>query len=70
MKFIVTFDISNQSFDAYTQEQWANQISAWKEELIDWQMEEGDEDLVANMSEEEVVESMYGDEMFFEEFEI
>lgn len=70
MKIIVTFDISNQSFDKYTETEWANQISAWKEELIDWQMEEGDEDLVANLNDEEVVESIYGDELFFEEFDI
>jgi len=63
---IVTFDISNQSFDMYTQEQWDQQIQFWREEVGE-QLEGVD---IEELTDEEVVEYMYGDEMFFERFEV
>ena len=55
---VVTFDISDQSFDYYTMEQWGNQLQSWREELQD----EGMEDL----TDDEVVEAMYGNELFYD----
>lgn len=63
---IVTFDISNQSFDMYTQEQWDRQIQYWREEVGE-QLDGVDMD---NLTDEEIVEYMYGDELFFERFEV
>ena len=63
---IVTFDISNQSFDMYTQEQWDQQIQFWREEVGE-QLEDVD---IEELTDEEIVEYMYGDEMFFERFEV
>ena len=55
---VVTFDIADQSFDYYTMEQWGNQLQSWREELQD----EGMEDL----TDDEVVEAMYGNELFYD----
>jgi len=63
---IVTFDISNQSFDAYTQEEWDRQIQHWREEVGE-QLEDLD---LENLTDEEIVEYMYGDELFFDRFEV
>jgi len=59
---IVTFDIANGSFDYYTKVNWENQLTAWREEL-EADGYEGSEAL----NDEEVVDMMYGVEMFFEE---
>ena len=59
---IVTFDIGNGSFDYYTKVNWENQLTAWREEL-EADDYEGSEALDA----EELVEMMYGDELFFQE---
>lgn len=56
---VVTFDISDQSFDYYTLEQWKRQIEIWRDEL---QSEGMGEDL----TDDEVVEAMYGDELFYD----
>jgi hypothetical protein len=57
---IVTFDIANQQFDFYSDADWANQIAEWKDEL------ELDMDNAQELDQYEVVEYMYGDEMWFE----
>lgn len=62
---IVTFDISNQSFDMYTQEEWDRQIQFWRDELRN----ELDGVNVDELTEEDIVEYMYGDELFFERFD-
>jgi hypothetical protein len=59
---IVTFDIGNGDFDYYTNEEWESQLTAWREEL-EADDYEGSEALDA----EELVEMMYGDELFFQE---
>jgi len=64
---IVTFDISNQSFDVYTQEHWDQQIQFWREELRPELLEALDVD---NLTDEEIVEYMHGDELFFDSFEV
>ena len=57
---IVTFDIANQQFDFYSDADWANQIAEWRDEL------ELDMDNAQELDQYEVVEYMYGDEMWFE----
>lgn len=56
---VVTFDISDQSFDYYTMEQWDNQLQSWREELRDEGMPE-------DLTDDEVVEAMYGEELFYD----
>ena len=60
---VVTFDIANGDFDFYTQEMWNNQVQNWRDELFESGMIE-DRDIVDGMDEEEVVECMYGEEVF------
>ena len=55
---VVTFDIADQSFDYYTMEQWKRQIEIWREELEELDMED--------LTDDEVVEAMYGDELFYD----
>ena len=62
----VTFDISNESFDFYNEAEWTRQIHSWREEIDEWL--EGVE--VSELTEEEVVDYMYGGELFSEEFEV
>ena len=57
---IVTFDIANQQFDFYSDADWANQLAEWRDEL------ELDVDNAQELDQYEVVEYMYGDEMWFE----
>ena len=57
---IVTFDIANQQFDFYSEMEWANQVADWRDEL------ELDMDNAQELDQYEVVEYMYGDEMWFE----
>ena len=59
---IVTFDIADGSFDYYTNEEWQNQLDTWREEL-EADGYEGAEAVDA----EELIEMVYGDELFFEE---
>ena len=60
---VVTFDIANQSFDYYTMEQWNRQIEIWREEML----EDGfSEEVLESADYEEVVELMYGGELFFD----
>jgi|TARA_B110000285_G_scaffold216928_1_gene264713 hypothetical protein len=59
---IVTFDIADGSFDYYSKEAWKTQLTSWRVEL-EADGYEGSEALDA----EEVVEMMYGEEMFFDE---
>ena len=56
---VVTFDISDQSFDYYTMEQWGNQLQSWRDELQDEGMGE-------DLTDDEVVEAMYGNELFYD----
>ncbi len=58
---IVTFDIADGSFDFYSKKEWEAQLQAWRVEL-DADGYEGSEALDA----EELVEMMYGEEMFFD----
>ena len=60
---VVTFDIANGTFDFYTKEQWDNQVQEWRDELFESNMIE-DRDIVDEMDEYEVVDCMYGEELF------
>jgi len=62
---IVTFDISNESFQVYTQAEWTRQMHSWRQEIKEW-LEGVD---VNELTEEEVVHYMYG-QLFFEELEV
>ena len=62
---VVTFDIGNGNFDFYTKKQWDNEVQDWRYELFSSGMIE-DRDIVDEMDEYEVVECMYGEELFFE----
>lgn len=56
---VVTFDIADQSFDYYTLDQWNNQVQSWRDELQDEGMGE-------DLTDDEVVEAMYGNELFYD----
>ena len=58
---IVTFDIGDGSFDFYSEIEWESQLADWRQELAD-DGYQGTEFL----DEDELVEMMYGEEMFFE----
>jgi len=60
---VVTFDIANGTFDFYTKEQWDNQVQEWRDELFGSNMIE-DRDIVDEMDEYEVVDCMWGEEVF------
>ena len=60
---VVTFDIANGTFDFYTKKQWDNQVQEWRDELFESGMI-GDKDIVDEMDEYEVVDCMYGNELF------
>ena len=60
---VVTFDIANGTFDFYTKKQWDNQVQEWRDELFESGMI-GDRDIVDEMDEYEVVDCMYGNELF------
>ena len=60
---VVTFDIANGTFDFYTKEQWDNQVQEWRDELFESGMIE-DRDIVDEMDEYEVVDCMWGEEVF------
>ena len=59
---IVTFDIANGDFDYYTKEEWSNQLAEWRAEL----KADGYEGAM-EVHAEELMEMVYGDELFFEE---
>ncbi len=63
--YAVTFDIANGTFDYYTQEMWNNQVQSWRDELFDSGTIE-DRDIVEEMHECEILECMWGDEVFME----
>lgn len=56
---VVTFDIADQSFDYYTLEQWKNQVQSWRKELLE-------ELNMEDLTDDEVVEAMYGNELFYD----
>lgn len=56
---VVTFDIADQSFDYYTLDQWNNQVQSWRDELVGEGMPE-------DLTDDEVVEAMYGEELFYD----
>jgi len=60
---VVTFDIANGTFDFYTKEQWDNQVQEWRDELFESGMIE-DRDIIDDIEEYEVVDYMYGEELF------
>jgi len=60
---IVTFDIADGSFDYYTNEEWQNQLAIWREELRTDGFEYG-----MDLDADEVVDMMYGEELFFSYF--
>ena len=60
---VVTFDIANGTFDFYTQEMWNSQMESWRDELFE-SGTIGDRDIVEEMDEYEIVECMWGEEVF------
>lgn len=65
MSIVVTFDIADQSFSVYSMKQWEVQVKSWADEL--WE----DENIEFDWEEDwdEIVEAMYGNELFFEVIE-
>jgi len=59
---IVTFDIADGSFDFYSKKEWNNQLAEWRQELSD----DGLGGDLEALDAEELVEMMYGEEMFFD----
>ena len=62
---VVTFDIANGTFDYYTKDMWESQVQSWRDELFASGMIE-DRDTVEEMDEYEVVECMWGEEVFID----
>tara|TARA_B110000503_G_scaffold136828_1_gene219930 strand:+ start:654 stop:878 length:225 start_codon:yes stop_codon:yes gene_type:complete len=60
---VVTFDIANGTFDFYTQDMWESQVQSWRDELFESGMIE-DRDIIDEMDYYEVVECIWGEEMF------
>ena len=60
---VVTYDIADGRFDFYTKEGWQEQLCEWRQEIEDSGYEESCDGLDA----EEVVEMMWGEELYFEE---
>ena len=60
MKTMVLFDIADQSFTFYTDEEWAKQIEEWRTELRDHENLDAD-----YMDVWEVIECIGGDEYFY-----
>lgn len=60
---VVTFDIANGTFDYYTKDMWESQVQSWRDELFGSGMIE---DTVEEMDEYEVVECMWGEEVFID----
>ena len=58
---MVTFDIADGSFDFYSEIEWESQLADWRQELAD------DGYVGAEfLDEDELVEMVCGEEMFFE----
>ena len=62
----VTFDISNERFAFYTEDEWSNQVEQWRDELRN----ELKGVNVVTLAEEDLVEYMRGNELFFDSFEV
>ena len=60
---VVTFDIANGTFDYYTKDMWENQVREWRDELFESGIIE-DIEIIEEMDEYEVVECIWGEEMF------
>ena len=59
---IVTFEIADGAFEFFTERQWNMRVQQWRESLV----EDGYE-FAEDMDVEEVVECVYGNELFFDE---
>jgi|TARA_R110000772_G_scaffold80153_5_gene171273 hypothetical protein len=59
---VVTFNIADGSFDFYTKAMWQVQLCEWRQDLED----DGYEGCEA-LDAEELVEMIWGEEMFFDE---
>ena len=62
MKTVALFDIADQSFTFYTDKEWDCQISEWRVDLV----EQGFYEDVEDMEDTEIVESIGGDEYFWD----
>ena len=60
MKTVALFDIADQSFTFYTDEEWENQITEWVGELWDNDVE------IERTDVDEIVELIGGDEYFWD----
>ena len=60
---VVTFDIANGTFDYYTKDMWENQVREWRDELFESGMTD-DINIIEEMDFYEVVECIWGEEMF------
>ncbi len=58
---IVTFNIADGGFEYFTYRQWATRLDQWREQLLN----DGYEFALA-YDEDEIVECMYGEELFFD----
>lgn len=60
MKTVALFDMADQSFTFYTDDEWAKQIEEWRTELCDHESLAADD-----MDVDEIVELTGGDEYFW-----
>ena len=66
MEIVVTFDIADQSFRTWSIERWNGHIHDLKGKF---NREDQEED-AWDMSDEEIIEWQYGDELFFQKFSL
>ena len=59
---VVTFDISDQSFDYYTLEGWKQEVRSYRAELA----EDMEPEYLDSLTDDEVIEAMYGGELFYD----
>ena len=60
MKTVALFDIADQAFTFYTDAEWAKELSDWRQQLAEDGME------VKDMSTDDVVEAIGGEEYFWD----
>lgn len=61
---VVTFSITEQSFEVFTMEQWASMVDSWRIEL------EENLDDVDSLDADDIVDYYHGEELFWEVIDI
>lgn len=63
----VMFDIADQSFQFFTAEGWNRMLEGIKEEMLNDDCNNWDEEIMADMDVEDLIECYFGEEVFWTE---